>query len=166
MHMPNDLSMKSLLESFDFHEKQHLNIKVIIPGTSLHKSYASVAGDSKEVNKLWTQMHKNHILHIDHLGFIGQNMYKCSNGPGQYTRTSVPVPSTCTKKENQVLFKEKQKKHKKCEISLKSGQNRRKIKRYTQKKNLIKILEQSCRQCHPEHLHNSFSIFGVFYDFI
>ena len=54
-------------------------------------------------------MHKNHILHIDHLGFIGQNMYKCSNGPGQYTRTSVPVPSTCTKKENQVLFKKNRK---------------------------------------------------------
>jgi hypothetical protein len=52
--MPNDLSMKSLLESFDFYEKQHLNIIVIIPGTSLHISYASVAGDSKEVNKLWT----------------------------------------------------------------------------------------------------------------
>ena len=52
--MPNDLSMKSLLESFDFHEKQHLNIKAIIPGAFLHKSYASVADDSKEVNKLWT----------------------------------------------------------------------------------------------------------------
>ena len=104
-----------------------------------------MADDSKEVNKLWTQMHKNHVLHIDHLGFIGQNMYKCSNGPGQYTRTSVPVPSTCTKKENQVLFKEKQKKHKKYEISPKMVKNRKKIKKCTQEKNLIKVLEQTCR---------------------
>ena len=54
MHMPNDISMKSLLESFDFNEKQHLNIKIIILGTFLHKSYAPVADDSKEVNKPWT----------------------------------------------------------------------------------------------------------------
>jgi len=52
-------------------------------------------------------MHKSHVNHIEYLGFIGQNMYKCSNGLKQYTRTSVPVPSTCTKKENQTLFKEK-----------------------------------------------------------
>ena len=54
MHMPNDISMKSLLESFDFNEKQHLNIKVISPGASLHKSHASMVDDSKEVNRLWT----------------------------------------------------------------------------------------------------------------
>ena len=66
-----------------------------------------MADDSKEVNKPRTLVYKNHALHINHLGFIGQNMYKCPNGPGQYTMTSVPVPSTCTKKENQVLFKEK-----------------------------------------------------------
>ena len=105
--MPNDLSMKSLLESFDFHEKQHLNINKIILGTFLHKSHTPVANDSKEVNKSWTYTHKNHVSHIEHLGFISQNMFKYSKGPGQYTRTSVPVPSTCTKKENQVLFKEK-----------------------------------------------------------
>ena len=76
-------------------------------------------------------MHKSHVNHIEYLGFIGQNMYKCSNGLKQYTRTSVPVPSTCTKRENQVPFKEKWKKHKKSEISLKYGQNRTKIKKYT-----------------------------------
>ena len=54
MHMPNDISMKSLLESFDFHGKQHLNIKEIIPGTFLHKSHASVADDSKGMDELWT----------------------------------------------------------------------------------------------------------------
>ena len=54
MHMPNDLSMKSLFESFDFHEKQHLNTKEIIPGTFLHKSHAFMADDSKGMDKLWT----------------------------------------------------------------------------------------------------------------
>ena len=37
-------------------------------------------------------------------------MYNCSNGLEQHTRTSVPVPSTCTKEENQVLFKKKNRK--------------------------------------------------------
>ena len=105
--MPNDISMNSLLETLDSNEKQHLGINIIILGTFLHKSHAPVANDSKEVDKSWTCMHKNHVSHIDHLGFISQNMFKCSNGPGQYARTFVPVPSTCTKKENQVLFKEK-----------------------------------------------------------
>ena len=105
--MPNDISMNSLLETLDFNEKQYLNINIIILGTFLHKFHAPVANDSKEVDKSWTCMHKNHVSHIDHLGFISQNMLNYSNGPGQYTRTSVPVPSTCTKKENQVLFKEK-----------------------------------------------------------
>ena len=54
MHMPNDLSMKSLLESFDFNEKQHLNMKITSPGTFLHKSHAPMADDSKEVNELGT----------------------------------------------------------------------------------------------------------------
>ena len=54
MHMPNDISMKSLVESFDFNEKQHLNIKEIIPETFLHKSHASVADDGKGMDELWT----------------------------------------------------------------------------------------------------------------
>ena len=134
--------------------------------TFVHNSLTPVADNNKAMNKPWTQMHKTYVSHIEYLGFISQNMFKCSNGLGQYARTSVQIPSTCTKKETQVLFKEKQKKHIKYEISPKNGQNKIKIKRYTQEKNLIKILEQSCRQCHPEHLHNLFSIFGVFYDFI
>ena len=52
MHMPNDFSMKSLLCSFDFYEKQHSNIKVISPGASLHKSHAFMVDDNKEVNRL------------------------------------------------------------------------------------------------------------------
>jgi len=131
MHMPNDISMNSLLETLDSNEKQHLSINIIILGTFLHKYYAPVANDSKETDKSWTCMHKNHVSHIGYLGFISQNMLNYSNGPGQYTRTSVPVPSTCTKRENQVPFKEKWKKHKKSEISLKYGQNRTKIKKKT-----------------------------------
>ena len=52
--MPNDISMNSLLETLDSNEKQHLSINIIILGTFLHKSYAPVADDSKEVDKLWT----------------------------------------------------------------------------------------------------------------
>jgi len=107
MHMPNDISMKSLLESFDFNEKQHLNMKTISPGTFLHKSHALWLMIAKKWINLGFKCIKTHVLYIVHLGFIGQNMHKCSNGPRQYTRTSVPVPSTCTKEENQVLFKEK-----------------------------------------------------------
>ena len=99
--------------------------------TFVHNSLTFIADNGKGMNKSWTYMHKNHVSHIEHLGFISQNMFKCSNGPRQYARTSVPVPSTCTKRENQVPFKEKWKKHKKSKISPKYGQNRTKIKRYT-----------------------------------
>ena len=73
----------------------------------MHNSHTSVANNSKAINKLWTQMHNSYVSYIEHLGFISQNMFKYSIIPGQYTRASVPVPSTCTKEENQVLFKEK-----------------------------------------------------------
>ena len=99
--------------------------------TFMHNSHTSVANNNKAMNKLWTQMHNSYVSHIGYLGFISQNMFKCSIIPGQHTRTSVPVPSTYTKRENQVPFKEKWKKHKKSEISLKYGQNRTKIKKYT-----------------------------------
>ena len=73
----------------------------------MHNSYTFITNNSKAMDKPWTYMHKSHVAHIEHLGFISQNMFKCSNGPGQYVRTSVPVPSTCTKRENQVLLKKK-----------------------------------------------------------
>ena len=79
----------------------------IITGAFMHNFSAPVNDRNEIENLTWVQMHKNHVDHIEYLGFISQNMFKCSKGPGQYTRTSVPVPSTCTKKENQVLFKEK-----------------------------------------------------------
>ena len=142
------------------------NMNKIITGVFMH-NFSTPVNDKNEIKDLiQVQMHKNHVSHIEYLGFISQSMFKYSIRQGQYARTSVPVPSTCTKKENQALFKEKQKKHIKCEICPKNDQNRIKIKRYTQGKNLIKVLEQSYTQCHLEHLHNLFSIFGVFYDFI
>ena len=75
--------------------------------TFIRNSHTSVANNSKAMNKLWTQMHNSYVSPIGYLGFISQNMFNYSNGLGQYTRTSVPVPNTYTKKENQVLFKEK-----------------------------------------------------------
>ena len=73
----------------------------------MHNSHTPVADNNKEINKPWAYMHKSYTPHIKHLGFISQNMFKCSIKLGQHVKTSVPVPSTCTKKENQVLFKEK-----------------------------------------------------------
>jgi len=75
--------------------------------TFVHNSLTLIADNGKGMNKSWTYMHKNHVSHIEYLGFISQNMFKYSIRPGQYARTSVPVPSTYTKRENQVLFKEK-----------------------------------------------------------
>ena len=99
--------MKSLLETLDFNKKQCLNIIKIMLGTFMHNSYDLIADNGKGMNKSWTKMHKSYVFYIKHLGFISQNMFKCSIKPGQHARTLVPVPSTCTKRENQVLFIEK-----------------------------------------------------------
>ena len=73
----------------------------------MHNTCTSITDNSQARNKLWTYMHKNHVAHIKHLGFMSQYLFKCLIKPENYARTSVPVPSTCTKRENQVLFKEK-----------------------------------------------------------
>ena len=75
-------------------------------------NFSAPVNDRNEIENLtWVQMHKSYVDHIEYLGFISQNMFKNSIKPGQYARTSVPVSSTCTKRENQVLFKEKYKNH-------------------------------------------------------
>ena len=66
----------------------------------MHNSHTPVADNSKEINKLWTYMHKSYASHMKDLGFISQYPFKCLIKPGNYARTSVPVPSTCTKREN------------------------------------------------------------------
>ena len=79
----------------------------IITGVFMH-NFSTPVNDKSEVNDLvWVQMHKNHIDHIEHLGFIGQNPFKCFIKSKHHTRTPVSVPSTCTNQENQVLFEEK-----------------------------------------------------------
>jgi hypothetical protein len=62
--------MKSLLETFDFNEKQCLNMNKIITGVFMHNFSTPVNDNSGAKNLSWTQMHKNHIVHIEHLGFI------------------------------------------------------------------------------------------------
>ena len=79
----------------------------ITTGVFKHNS-CTLVNDRNEIKDLtWVEMQKNHVDHIEYLGFISQNMFKYSIKPGQHARILVPVPSTCTKRENQVLFKEK-----------------------------------------------------------
>ena len=79
--------MKSLLGTFHFNKEQCLNMNKIITGVFKHNSCTLVIDNRKM-----------------------EDMFKYSIKPEHYARTSVPVPSTCTKRENQVPFKEKMEK--------------------------------------------------------
>ena len=62
--------MKSLLGTFDFNEKQCLNMNKVTTGVFKH-NYCTLVIDNRKIEGiLWTYMHKIHVTHIEQLGFI------------------------------------------------------------------------------------------------